>query len=174
MKERLYILLEGDDDEKFFKKVFKPILKEKYEVILCWPYAEENKKIFINLVKSFKKEEADYFILGDLDDRDSVSTKKIELMERSNNEADVNKIIIVVKIMEGWYLAGISSRLSEHYSIVCLDNTDVMTINDFNEIVQGKVTSVNLFKSEILREFNIEDAKRKNKSFDYFYKLLMS
>jgi len=37
----LYILLEGDDDERFFKKIVKPLLQRRYSTIKCWKYSQK-------------------------------------------------------------------------------------------------------------------------------------
>ena len=38
--KRLFILIEGDDDERFFEKIINPLLDKKYNSITLWKYGD--------------------------------------------------------------------------------------------------------------------------------------
>jgi hypothetical protein len=52
MKERLFILVEGIDDQNFFEKILIPKLKEKYLTIQIWQYANKKSLQIKKFVKS--------------------------------------------------------------------------------------------------------------------------
>lgn len=55
--EMLVILVEGEDDERFFEKVIKPLLQERYSEVKLWKYPRkkfEKRKSFIKSIKRMK------------------------------------------------------------------------------------------------------------------------
>lgn len=76
----LYILVEGVDDERFFQSILKPELQEEYNFVKIITYANQNKKMVHNYLKSFKGEEADYIYVTDIDNSPCIADKKKENM----------------------------------------------------------------------------------------------
>ena len=169
MKDKIYIIVEGDDDEVFFKKILQPILKEHYELVLYWTYANETKALFEKMIQSIHSENKDYYILGDLDDKPDKKIKINQLLDRSNNRANINNIIIIITILEGWYLAGINDAEKERLGILIdLSNTDTLTIDDFNAM-ETKHSSMKLLKDAIIRQYDLQLALTRNESLNYYY-----
>ena len=45
--KRLFILIEGNDDERFFKNILKPKFEKCYEYVIPWKYAQEKKIVSV-------------------------------------------------------------------------------------------------------------------------------
>ena len=78
------------------------------------------------------------------------------------------KIIVVVKEIESWYLAGLDNKVCKQLKIKNFPNTEKVTKEEFNSLIPKKFTSRIDFMLEILKNFSIEIAKKKNTSFRYF------
>ena len=111
---------------------------------------------------------SDYFFLRDLNASPCVTARiesvEIELRER----IDRNSLIIVVKEIEGWYLAGLDDGACKELGFRPFSNTDEVTKECFNNLIPKKFDSRIDFMVEILKKFSLETAEQKNKSFGYF------
>lgn len=163
----LYLLIEGDDDERFFRKVMNPVFQKKYNDVKLWKYAEEPPKKINNFLKSLRAMKSDYFYLRDINYSPCVTEKKKGIQNKFN-KLDNNKIIIVIKEIESWYLAGLDNEGSKKLGISPRSSTDNITKEQFNNLISKKFDSRIDFMSEVLKYFSIETAKQKNKSFKYF------
>lgn len=74
---------------------------------------------------------------------------------------------MVVKEIEGWYLAGLGNTEAEKFKIRTFSETDTITKEQFNALIPKTFDSRIDFMLEILRIFSIEIAKQKNRSFRY-------
>lgn len=170
MKYRtLYIFVEGNDDERFFNNVIVPKLKKKYTKIQIVKYAEKPKKFeyvekYVNSIKSMG---GDYILVTDINDSPCVTAKKNKIIEKAN-KIDKEKIIVVVKEIESWYLAGLDDNTSRKLGIRNFSETDNITKQQFNKLISKNFDSRIYFMLEILKNFSVDIAKRKNKSFRYF------
>ncbi|MHC4361138.1 MAG: hypothetical protein ACYSTN_10185, partial [Planctomycetota bacterium] len=81
---------------------------------------------------------------------------------------DINNVIVIVKEIESWYLAGLDSKNCKKLGIKVFRKTDNITKEQFDKLRPRKFNSRIDFMIEILKRFSMETAKRKNKSFDYF------
>lgn len=63
--KRLFIWVEGDDDERFFRNILKPKLHEKYDSVEIIKYATMKKEKVYNFVKSIQAMGADYIYVTD-------------------------------------------------------------------------------------------------------------
>jgi len=177
----LYILVEGIEDETFFKNIIKPILEKKLKInyIETYKYAQKTPdkvKTFFESIKGMSKKgtmDVDYIFVADIDNSPCVTEKKKELKERYRN-IDEKKIIVVKKEIESWYIAGadLNGDWCKKYRIRCLknkNNTDNLSKEDFNSLIPNISLRLN-FISEILNHFSVQTAKQKNSSFEYFTK----
>jgi len=165
--KRLFIWVEGNDDERFFNKIFIPKFKEKYDTVNIIKYAKLKKERIDNFIKSIKAMGADYIYLMDINNSTCVTSKKEEI-EKKHPNIDKEKIIVVVKEIESWYLAGLDNMVCNQLKIKNFANTDNITKEKFNALIPRKFTSRIDFMSETLKNFSIEIAKHKNNSFKYF------
>jgi len=163
----LFIWVEGDDDERFFNKILSPKFQEKYDTVKIIRYAKLKKEKVDNFIKSIKAMGADYIYLTDINNSPCVTAKKEETQKKHPN-IDKDRIIAVIKEIESWYLAGLDNKACKQLKINNFANTDNVTKEKFNALIPRKFTSRIDFMSEILKNFSIEIAKQKNKSFRYF------
>jgi len=168
----LYIFVEGDDDERFFREILLPRLWGEYNDINIIKYAQKSKKFEYTekFIKSIQKmRDANYIYVTDINDFQCVVTKKQKIKELIRG-IDYDKIFVVIKEIESWYLAGLDSKLAKNLGIKkkIPDTTDTVTKEQFYNLMPKKFDSKIDFMREILKNFSIEIAKKKNKSFKYF------
>ncbi|MHB8164035.1 MAG: hypothetical protein ACYDDV_06750, partial [Methanoregula sp.] len=107
MKKRLFILVEGEDDVRFFGRIIKPLFVSRYESIEIIPYASIKRVKVNNFLKSVRQMNNDYIFVADIDTECSVRDKKQLLYYHFDNISG-HSIVIVIKEIESWYYAGIS------------------------------------------------------------------
>ena len=90
------------------------------------------------------------------------------LWVKKKSYGDKDKIIVVIKEIESWYLAGLDNEVCRQLKINNFADTDNVTKEKFNALIPKKFTSRIDFMLEILKNFSIEIAKQKNNSFRYF------
>jgi len=163
----LFIFVEGDDDERFFNRILSPKLQEKYDSVKIIRYATMKREKVDNFIKSIKAMGANYIYLTDINDSPCIIAKKREIQSKYKN-IDDDKVVIVVKEIESWYLAGLDDKACKQLKVNNFANTEYVTKEKFNVLIPKKFTSRIDFMSEILKHFSIEIAKQKNKSFRYF------
>jgi len=163
----LFIWVEGDDDERFFNGILSPKLQRKYGTIKIIRYAKMKKEKVDNFIRSIKAMGAEYIYLTDINDSPCVTAKKEEMQKKYQN-IDKDKIIVVIREIESWYLAGLDNKACKQLKIKNFANTDNVTKEKFNALIPERFTSRIDFMSEILKNFSIEIAKQKNNSFQYF------
>ncbi len=170
LKPMLYIFVEGDDDERFFERIIIPILEKRYSIITIVKYAQMQPKKRRNFINSITAMNADYIFVADINNSPCVTKKKETIREMICN-IDENKIIVVTKEIESWYLGGMDSTFQEEYGLGDFLNTDDITKERFNKAIPPKIFESRIdFMVEILNRFSLDSAKRKNKSFRYFSK----
>lgn len=165
--KRLFILVEGLNDKRFFDKKIKPILEKKYDLVEVREYADRKREKLKKFLKSIEDMKADYLYVGDINSTPCVTKKKQKIQGKFRN-IDKGKIIVVIKEIESWYLAGLNEKNSKKLRIRFLKNTEKVTKQQFKVLKPKKFTSEIDFRLEILKFFSIETAKQKNKSFKYF------
>ena len=78
----LFILLEGDDDERLFEKIVKPLLQERYSTTKFWKYSQQKQEKIVNFVKSINSMKADYICVRDFNDAPCITAKKEKINNR--------------------------------------------------------------------------------------------
>jgi len=167
--KRLFIWVEGQDDERFFNRIIKPMLEKKYDLVEVISYATQKNKKTDNFLKSIKAMNAGYIYVTDIDYSPCITVKK-KGIENKLKKIDEAMIAVVIKEIESWYLAGLDDTNSKKLKIHTLDTTDDITKEQFNSLIPEKFDSRIDFMSEILKYFSIGTAKRKNKSFGFIEK----
>lgn len=169
MYSRIFILIEGNDDERFFNRIIKPKLEKNYMLVTFYKYSEipKKKKKINNLLSSIKSMRANYIFVTDLNATPCITAKKEAKLIKCGN-IDKNKIIVVIKEIESWYLAGLDVEDSKKLGIPFYSDTSNLDKEQFNRLIPKKFDSITNFKLEILNYFQTRIAKQKNKSFEYF------
>ncbi len=173
MYKRLYILIEGPDDGNFFNGVVKPLFESKYDWVDIVPQAQNPPKItrkFIDCINSMSSANlvADYILVTDINDAPCITFRKQKKRNKLRN-IDDNKIMVIIKEIEGWYLAGLDDASCKKCRIPAHHTTDDITKEQFNALIPKKFGGSRIdFLQEILKYFQEEIAKYKNNSFKYF------
>jgi hypothetical protein len=76
MQNRLFIFVEGEDDERFFDQIIKPILNQDSIII---KYAQKRKQKITNYALNVEKMNADYIFIGDINMKPCITAKKQDL-----------------------------------------------------------------------------------------------
>ena len=166
-KGQLRILIEGNDDERFFERI-RSVLMRKYSFVQMWKYRQKSNRQIVNFLKSIKSMNSCYFFLTDLNRSPCVLSKKNNIRKKYGARIDIEHVVVVVKAIEGWYLAGLDDRSCKELGIKPFRKTDNVNKEKFNNLIPKKFDSRIDFMIEILKRFSVEIAKQKNKSFAYF------
>lgn len=163
----MFLWVEGLDDERFFNSIIKPLLEKKYEYVETRAYSTLKTVKIISFLKSMKSMKADYIFVTDIDRSPCITVKKQSLIEKLGT-VEKDKIAVVIKEIESWYLAGLDDTTSKKIKIHNFKTTDSVTKEQFNEVFHGKFDSKIYLLSKVLEMFSQDEAKKKNKSFAYF------
>jgi len=167
MKKRLFILVEGGDDVRFFGRIVKPLFISLYDSVEIIPYACIKREKVNKFLKSVRLMNHDYIFVSDIDFEHSVRDKK-QILYCRFNQIDGSNIVIVIREIESWYLAGLPPDTARRMGVHTSDTTDNLTKEDFNRMIPAVYDSRIDFMFEILKFFSVEYAAKKNRSFDYF------
>ncbi|MCI0470489.1 MAG: DUF4276 family protein [Candidatus Aminicenantes bacterium] len=165
----LFILVEGDDDERFFNRVVNPQFTGKYDWVKPYKYAQVKPENIRKFIHSISAMQADYIIVADSNDSPCITARKEKLLNGKFKEIDRNRIQLVIREIEGWYLAGLNDKARKEVGIKNKTdlNTDNLTKEDFNRLKPQTYSRID-FMQEILKRFDISTARENNRSFDYF------
>lgn len=164
---RLWVLLEGKDDDRFFDAI-KPVFEGRYDDVRSWRYAQKPEKKIKGFLQSLRAMNADYSFWRDVNSEPCATSRKNKLKNKYGRRIDPSKVVVVVQEIESWYLAGLDDTGTERLKIRRLCKTDDITKEQFNSLVPDRFDSRIDFMVEILKRFSIDTARQKNKSFDYF------
>ncbi len=166
----LYIFVEGPDDVRFFNGIVKKEFEKKLNVtIKIHQYSKKTKKYISKFIKSINSMKSDYIFAEDYNNAHCFTEKKDKIIQIFKN-VDRNKILIVKKEIESWYLAGLNDTFCKMNKLKSFKNTDNITKEQFNRRIPKRYNNSDIdFMIEIISSFNIRLAKQKNKSFQYFF-----
>ena len=167
MKTRMFIMVEGEDDVRFFGRIIKPLLIGKYDAVEIIPYASIKRSKVSSFLKSIRLMNNDYIFVADIDTEQSVRDKK-QILYSHFSHIDGRNIVVVIKEIESWYYAGLSAESAHSLSVPDLSFTDELTKEDFNSLIPPKYDSRIDFMFEILKYFSIDTAEKKNHSLKFF------
>ncbi|MCX5636512.1 MAG: hypothetical protein NTX52_02310, partial [Planctomycetota bacterium] len=160
MYKRMAVLLEGPDDERFFDAVIRPMLEKQYDYVQTWKYAGEKKERTKNYLRSILAMKSDYFFLKDINTSPCITAKKQDVQKDYKKAIDSVNVIIVIREIESWYLAGLDDKSCKSLSLSKLSHTDDITKEQFEKLISEKFVRID-FMIEILKRFSIETSKQK-------------
>jgi hypothetical protein len=168
MKERrLFILVEGNDDERFFSRIIKPLFADVYVSIEIVMFAcMKNEKVY-SFVRSINEMGHDFILCADIDREPSVRAKKGVLNERYGFFEN-DHIVVIIREIESWYLAGLDERAQHRLGIRQFGSTNHITKEIFNGMIPRQYTSRIAFMVDIIALFSPLAARERNRSFAYF------
>ena len=164
---RLYIWVEGVDDDEFFSRIIQPYFDQAYDLITIVQYAERSKRWMKAYFTSIHAMKADYLFIADLNGFTCV-TRRLDEIEKVYPFCQRKKAQIVVKEIEGWYTAGLIDNDYQQLNVKPVGNCNTLTKEQFNTLVPDKFDSRRAFMNELLKRFSVQTAVSKNKSFRYF------
>lgn len=164
---RLFVFLEGNDDVRFFSAIIIPLLNKNYSSVELITYAGLKSVKVDKFLKSILAMQNDYILVADIDLEPNVNIKKNVLLGRFN-ALQKEHIMVIIKEIESWYLAGIDDHTSRALGIRQLRQTDFVTKEHFNRWIPGRYPSRIAFMVELLKHFSVDVAERKNRSFRHF------
>lgn len=172
--KHIYIFLEGDDDSRFFDYIIKPLLEAK-GCCTEYVYQSKMKRIsrakFIMSIKNYASK--DFIFAKDVDVYPCVSSRKENIKKEFGESIDDNRIVVVAKTIESWYLAGVDARTLRRLHIKVDDinkidrSTNTIDKAQFNGFFPRDMVRAEIM-CKLLEHYDIEVAKRRNKSFNYF------
>ena len=165
------VLLEGSDDERFVDAVIRPILEKHYDYVQTWRYAGEKSERTKNYLRSVRAMKADSLFLKDINRSPCVTAIKKATEKRYKKVLDPATVTVVIPEIESWYLAGLDDGSCERLGLSKLPHTDDINKEHFGKMMPAKAVRID-FMIEILKNFSVETAIRKNKSFAYLMKKL--
>ena len=167
MNNRIFILVEGEDDVRFFGRIINPLFASRYDSVEIFPYASIKREKVNNFLKSVRMMKNDYIFVADIDRERSVKDKKHILYYHFSN-IEQGSIVVVIKEIESWYYAGLTTESARSLDVPVLAVTDDLTKEDFNKLIPSTFDSRIDFMFEILKYFSLYEARLKNHSFGYF------
>ncbi|MDI9634170.1 MAG: hypothetical protein QFX32_08995 [Methanolinea sp.] len=164
---RLYLLVEGNDDERFFSRVVVPLVSPRYRSVHVVRYAGMKRGTVCRLVRALRHRGDDYIVFSDIDEEQSVQAKKEVIRGRFCVLSD-RDIVVIVREIESWYLAGLDAGAEDALSLPHARSTDDITKEDFNARIPRRYSSRIAFMHEILDRYSVTVACGKNRSFRYY------
>ena len=162
----LVLLVEGGDDTRFAESVLIPLLEPRFDHVQIYEYAEKQPaeaRDFINNIKNTP--DWSYIFIADFDQGPCVTRRKDRLVSRYGN-LDIERILIVRREIESWYLAGLDRDSCSELGIPIFGDTDDVTKEQFDNIKSRNLPHAD-FMVEILRRYDTTTARGNNASFDY-------
>lgn len=164
----LFILVEGDDDERFFQNVVNPSLEKRYQEVKIVKYAADSPKTIRKYIQSFLSSSTDYLLIADINSTPCVRQKKKKIREKISTLIDRGKIIIVKREIESWYAAGMNPIKNRKYKMQRIFPTDTLTKERFDSFIPKHMSRIEFFQ-EILEDYDKNTGKQKNTSLRYFF-----
>ncbi len=173
MPKELFVWVEGDSDQRFFEEIIEPLLSDRYASVHKGQYAQQPDNYTSRKLHEVTRSHTilDYLWLADLDPgKFPCVTAKKNALTCQHPLLDPDRIAVVAPEIEAWYLAGLDSAACEALSIPEYQDTSSVTKEDFSRLMPSTYRSEIAFRMDVLDEFSVEVAKRKNASFAYFCK----
>lgn len=165
--KRLFILVEGEDDERFFERVLKRQLEARYDSVSVWKYAEQKPEKIRRLLASIEAMGAEYVYWADLHGAPCVTARKEKSQAESRFLAK-DRILVVAQEIESWYVSGLGAEDARRLGISHCRVTDGVTKQQFDGWIPKRFDSRVDFMLETLKRFDVKMAIRRNASFRYF------
>ena len=169
MSRLIWIILKGNDDERFFERIVKPCLEKKHSRVMLYKYAALHRSTLEKFVDTLQRAGKEYMFISDWGRAKCFTGSKTKITKQSASNVDLARIVIVKTEIESWYLAGLNYGSATSLQIPPRTDTENITKEEFLGIMKrGNHSSIINFKMEILNKFSIDIAKQQNKSFRYF------
>lgn len=164
----VWLFSEGDDDHRFLEHLIVPLLEREYTCVTHYDYAQTSPPKVAKFLSHLQHQGIDYIFFGDIDSHPCITLCKQRLEERYG-VPDLENIIIVVREIESWYLAGIDCKRRRKLGLQNMPRqTDNLSKEQFNSSTPSKARTRIALKHKILEAFCVSLARKNNRSFRYF------
>jgi hypothetical protein len=165
---QLFVWVEGLDDQRFVDSILRPPFEQLYEWIDVVPYAEMKAEKIVKFIESIRSmSDTDYIFLSDRNKSPCISARK-EALVRKYKSLQPEYCAVVVKEIECWYLAGLTSRGCTNLEITYMGATDNFDKEMFDRLRQPHFGSRVDWMIEMLRHYSLQEAILRNSSLRYF------
>ena len=134
----LVLFVEGRDDTQFAESVLLPLLEPGFDYIQIYEYAQKSPvevRDFINNIKNTP--DRSYIFIADFDQGPCVTLRKSRLIDRYRG-LEPERILMVRREIESWYLAGLDSDSYEEFRLPTRRNTDGITKEQFDGLLPSR------------------------------------
>lgn len=168
----LYVLCEGDDDERFFDRVVQPRLSYADHEVRYFQYAACPHEDVRNLLHSIEDMQANgvdagYLFLRDYDRAPCKASRFDEIDQRYDDLVSRDRTFLVVQMIESWYVAGLKNQHDLSMLADVPSQTDDLVKKDFEDMMADEAVRTDVLQ-EVLKRFDVDRARYKNNSFEYF------
>jgi hypothetical protein len=163
----LFILVEGDNDERFVRVGVCPFMRKKYDQIVVWKWAEEKDRIVNEFIQVINNMGADYLFITDLDACACATEAKANVQGKYPALAP-ESIVVATCEVESWYLAGLSKASAAAVGLpesAGIGSTEAVTKEQFLRIRPPRYAAETAYRVEVLNHFQRASASRRNASF---------
>ena len=161
----LVLFVEGNDDQIFFEKIVQPLLENKGYHVQTYQYAREKRGKVNAYIKSINAmSTTDYLFWSDYNDRSPCISARIDGLIQTYRGLEREKIRIVIRQIESWYLAGLNDDTCRKLKVPVLRDTNDVTKEMFDRLTPKKFSSRIDFMQELLKHYDLAVAKQKNRS----------
>lgn len=147
--------------------VVLPRIAKTYHSIQVVKYAQmKNEKLIAYITSIRAMEGAEYLILTDID-HEPCATRKKQKIAQDYKSAEIEKIIVVKKEIESWYLAGLNVENTKRLRVSPMNDFDEATKETFDKLIPRAFINRTDFMIELLKCYAFDRAKSKSGSFRY-------
>ena len=166
----LYVFVEGKDDVTFVNEVLSGVFLNNSIMLIPVQYQKIRNHDVKKHVKTAKAKNMDYVLLSDLDSHTypCITSRKESRINELDGEITPDDIVVVVEEIESWCLAGVDSGIDEFSKFEIPNNTENITKEDFDEILNKTEFSKYNLIHYLSTNFNYKLACKRNQSFKYF------
>ena len=159
----LYVFVEGQDDERFFRHYYH--YSDKLRIIEYSHTKKEKVQKFIRSINLLPS--ADYIFITDADYCQVM--EKLDTIYERYGIPNKKKIVVCQMEIESWYLAGLTEQSKQELGIKeTYNRTDYLVKEDFNAMIPYGFRRYQ-FMLEILKHYDKIEGTKKNDTFNYFY-----
>ncbi len=162
-----YVFVEGDDDERFFRRILCSRLEKHYDRVQIVKYAQMEKRKIRKFIHTLERKSTEYVLVRDLDRYPCVTALRNQIAGRYGI-GDEQRIVVVIPEIEAWYVAGIEREILRQIAGVRrLAIPPRVTKQWFNIIIPQSIPR-SVFMNRIIERFDPSLAQRRSESFRYF------
>ncbi len=166
-ENRYVIIHEGSTDRRLIEAVVEPVLSARWS-IEKWKSAtmsrtEKNQIVRRSIMRKFP-----VVVVCDLDTYPCIRARRgheQELLQAGQTVC----VTVVVKEIEGWYLAGMPNHLASKLKFSIPADVESVSKEDFAMMASRASHSAVQLMTRILEVFDVSLARTRSRSFDYFW-----